>query len=507
MIYTYENISKNTHIHCDVCVIGSGAGGAVVAKELQAVGLKVVLLEEGSHVPLDALPLADTARSARLIYRDGGSTVIYGKPNIVYAEGRVVGGSTFMNGAMCWRTPEKILKQWQWERGLENFSVEQMQNYFERVEKIIQAKPMLAEAKNRDGELLKLGAERLGYRVRENLRSQDHCVGANQCLVGCPTGAKQTTANTYIPQFIHSGGDVYANCRVNRVVTHGTEVTGVEACVIHPDTQKKLCTLKVTSAIVVASCGAIQTPALLKRSGLGDAGGHLGKNLMVHPNAKVVAVFNEKVNAWKGVNQSHQITEFFDEGILMALNFIPPGIMSLALPVKIPNVLQVLKDEYHHMVAGAALIEDTSSGVVKTGPFQSVWPVYNLNAHDFKKTLRAVALLCEVFFSAGARKCYLPFHNLWKIESVDEIEKIYKMNLKVHDVELMTVHVMGTARMGVNPQQSVVNSHGEFHNMKGLFVADASVFPSSIGVNPQVTIMALATRTAEYIANHFQKYV
>ncbi len=507
MIRTFADIQKNVEITCDVCVVGSGAGGAVVAKELQEAGLRVVLIEEGSHVTLADLPIADTARSAALLYRDGGTSAILGKPNIIFAEGRVVGGSTFMNGGMCWRTPHKILKQWQWERGLHNFSEEQMQAYFARVENIIQAKPMIAEAANRDGELLKLGAERLGYKVKENIRSQDHCVGANQCLVGCPTGAKQTTANTYVPAFLKAGGELFADCRVRRITSRGTTATGVEGYFVNPITRKKTFRLRIKSHVVVASCGAIQTPSLIKRSGIRDAGGNLGKNLMVNPNTKVVGVFNEKVNAWKGVNQSHQITEFFDEGILIALNFIPPGIMSLALPTKIPNLLQVMKDEYHHMIAGAALIEDTSSGAVYNGPFGSVWPIYNISQYDFKKGLRAIALLCEVFFAAGARKCYLPFHDLWQIRSIDEIEKIFEMNLKPTDLELMTVHVMGTARMGVSPKHSVVNSHGEFHNIKGLFVADASVFPSSIGVNPQITIMALATRTAEYIANHFRQYV
>jgi len=507
MIYRFSDLQKHTELACDACVIGSGAGGGVIAKELQEAGLKVILIEEGQFVELSDLPIADTARSAALLYRDGGTSMILGKPNIMYAEGRVVGGSTFINGAMCWRTPQKILKQWQWERGLHNFSEEQMNLYFSRVEKIIHAKPMIPEARNRDGELLKLGAERLGYRIQANIRSQDHCVGANQCLVGCPTGAKQSTATTYIPAFLRAGGVLITQCRVKKICTRGRSVSGVEGWFVDPQTKKKTFRLTIKSPIVIASCGAIQTPALIKRSGIRDEGRHLGKHLRVHPNTKVSAVFNERVEAWKGVNQSHQITEFFDEGILMAINFIPPGIMAMALPPQIPDIFRVMKEEYHHMISGAALIDDTSSGRVYHGPFDSAWPIYHINQHDFNKALKAVALLCEVFFAAGARKCYLPFHNLWQIRSVDEIRKIFSMNFRPNDLDLMTVHVMGTARMGVDPKNSVINSHGEFHNVKGLFVADASVFPSSIGVNPQITIMALATRTAEYIANHFRRYI
>lgn len=506
MIHQFSDIQKNLNLTCDVCVVGSGAGGAVVARELQEAGFNVILLEEGPYVAQKDLPVADTVASSSLLYRDGGTSVIVGKPSIMFAEGKVVGGSTVVNGGMCWRTPEKILKQWQWERGIHDFYYQKMNDYFERVEKMIHAKPTIPEAHNRDGELLKLGAERLGYRVQENIRAQDTCVGANQCIMGCPTGAKKSMANSYVPAFLEKGGELFTHCRVKKVLTKGRTAIGVDGHIVDPMTGKKVFKIRVRSKVVVSSCGAIHTPALLKRSGIRDEGRQLGKNLMVHPNTKVIGVFNERVDAWRGVNQSHQITEFFDEGILMAINFLPPGVMAMAMPPKIPQLLDVLKEEYHHMVMGAALVDDTGTGVVRNGPFGSVLPMYNLNAHDFRKAKRAIALLCEVFFAAGAKKCYLPFSELYQITSIDEIPKIFQMNIPLTDLELMTVHVMGTARMGVNPKQSTVNSHCEFHNIKGLFVADASVFPSSIGVNPQLTIMALATRTASYIINHFRNY-
>ncbi len=506
MIHNGFDIHDDLEIRAEACVIGSGAGGAVVAKELQEAGLKVVLLEEGPYVTLENLPVSDMAKTSELIYRDGGTLVILGKPSIIYTEGRVVGGSTFMNGGMCWRTPPKILKQWQWQAGLADFSADKMTRHFERVEAIIQARPMIAEARNRDGELFKLGADRLGYKIQENIRSQNHCVGANQCMAGCPTGAKQSTATTYVPAFLQAGGELYTRCRVHEILTQGNRAVGVAARFIDAKTGKAGRRLTVRAPIVVCSAGAVQTPALLKRSGIRDAGGQLGRNLMVHPNAKVVAVFNERIEAWKGVNQSHQIVEFFEEGILMAINFVPPGILAMILPAKIPDVLQVLQDEYHHMINGAVLIDDTGTGRVRTGPLGSVWPTYDINAHDFRKTLRAVALMCEVFFAAGAKKCYLPFHEPWVIHGVDEIQKIFSSNIKPQDVEMMTLHIMGTARMGSDPRASVVDSHGECHNVSGLFVADASVFPSAIGVNPQITIMALATRTAEFIAEHRRNY-
>lgn len=507
MIYRYTDIKKNVSISCDVCVVGSGAGGSVLAKELAEAGLKVVMIEEGGYYSTKDFAVDDSVGSTARLYRDGGATVILGHPNIMYAEGRCVGGSTTINGGMCWRTPEKIMKRWQWERGLSDFTPTKMDPYFSRVEKIIHAKAMIPEARNRDGELLRDGGLRLGYKVNANIRAQDNCVGANMCISGCPTGAKQATILNYVPSFIQSGGDLFANCRVRKVIVKRGRAVGVEGRFVDPETKAETHKLKVSAKIVATCGGAVQTPALLMRSGIRDENKLLGTNLIVHPNAKVLAVFNEEVFPWKGVNQGYQITEYFDEGILMAVQFVPPGVMALALPLEGSTLIQTLKEEFNHLVLGGALIEDTGSGRIRLGPCGTVFPTYNLNDRDFHQAIRAVALLSEVFFAAGARKCYLPFMNMTELRSVDDIPKIYQMPIRSSDLELMTVHLMGTVQMGSRPEYSVVNPFGEFHNIKGLYVADASVFPTSIGVNPQVTIMAIATRTAAHIIENFREYL
>lgn len=506
MITAFKDITKNTTLSCDVCVVGSGAGGASVAKELAEAGRDVVLVEEGGYFETKDFLLDDPVQSIANLYRDGGATVIFGKPNIMFAEGRCVGGSTVVNGGMCWRTPEKIMKRWQWEKGMPDFTPTKMDRYFSRVESIINAKAMIPEASNRESELLRKGAEKLGYRFRHNVRSQDKCVGTNLCITGCPTGAKQSAAMSYIPKFLHAKGRLFTNCRVHRVTWKSGQVTGIEGVFVDPFNKQRTHKLKVKANVVVVAGGAIQTPALLLKSGIRDRGRLLGHNLIAHPNAKVIAVFDEPVNSWNGVNQGYQITEYFDEGILMAVNSASPGVVALALPLEGTHMLRVLKEEFHHIVMGGALIEDTGRGRVMVGPFDAVVPTYNLNQIDFEKSLRAVGLLAEVFFEAGAKKCYLPFFGMHEIHSIDEIPKIFEMGFKPIDIELLTVHIMGTAQMGTDPYKSVVDSHGEFHNLKGLFVADASVFPTSIGVNPQITIMALATRTAEHIAMNYRSY-
>ncbi len=506
MIFTYQDISKNIDESCDVCVVGSGAGGAVMAKELAEAGLSVIVLEEGGYYQTPDFNNSDTIDSIVKLYRDGGSTVALGKPNVLLAEGRAVGGSTTINGGMCWRTPEKILKRWQWEKGLADITPKAMEFFFDRVEKIIGASPILPEARNQDAELVRRGAEKLGYRVKPNIRSQRGCVGSNQCITGCPTGAKQSMLVTYIPEFIKRGGRLYANCRVKKIKIKNGRATGVRGVIVHPETKEVLFKVKIRSRITVICGGALQTPSLLMRSRVADKSRQLGRNLLLHPNTKVIGVFDEPVNAWQGVNQGYQVTEFFDEGILMGLNFIPPGILSLAFPFYGPGYLEMMKDIYNHCVAGAALIEDTSSGRVFNAPFDQAIATYQLNQADFEKAKRAVALFAEIYFAAGAKTVYLPFAPLPVIHTVDDIHKIYECKLAPVDLELMTVHMMGTCQMGLDPFRSVVNPHGEAHQVRGLFVSDASVFPTSIGVNPQVTIMALSTRSAFHIRENFSRY-
>ena len=507
MIIDSGQVTKNIDETCDVVVVGSGAGGSVMAKELAERGLSVILIEEGGYHTVSSFNNTDTINSLVNLYRNAGGTFLAGKPNVMYAEGCCVGGSTTINGGMCWRTPDKILKRWQWEFGLTDLTPKKMEPFHHRVEEIISVKPVLQESMNNDSMILKRGADKLGYQTRANLRNHNTCVGANQCITGCPTGGKQPPLVTYIPAFLKAGGKLITHCRVKKIRLKNRRATGVKGVMIDPVTKAVRAKVKIRSKITIVCCGAVQTPALLMRSGIRSASGALGNNLFIHPNTKVLGVFDEPIYGWKGVNQAYQITEFIDEGIIMGVNFIPPGIFALAFPFYGGGFLNTMKEIFNHSVCGAALIEDTSRGRVINLPFDQVVTTYQLNARDFELAKRATALLAEIYFAAGAKRVYLPFRNLHEINSIDEVRKIYTTQLKPIDLELMSVHIMGTCRMGINSQQSVVNPSGELHDVKGLFVADASLFPSSIGVNPQQTIMALATRSAFLISENISRYM
>jgi choline dehydrogenase-like flavoprotein len=213
---------------------------------------------------------------------------------------------------MSWRTPEDILARWRDEAGLD-VTAENLDPYFARVEKRIHVAPNDSDAIGRDNLLLKKGADALGWKYVDNLRNQVHCIGSNRCAFGCPTGAKQSALVSYIPRALHFGARVYANVKVDRLTFHGKRATGVIGRVDAADGTRSH-RVVVRAKLVVSACGAIHTPALLARSGLSSRSGRLGKNLSLHPNIKIIALFDEDVTSFKGVHQAFQVREFIDEG-------------------------------------------------------------------------------------------------------------------------------------------------------------------------------------------------
>jgi len=485
-------------IDADIVVIGSGAGGATIAAELAEAGFDVAVLEEGGyHQTRDFT--ADTSAMIRTLYRDGGITMALGNPPILYQEGIAVGGSTVINGGMSWRTPDRVLARWEREFGLAGLARD-LEPHFERVERRIHVAPMDAEAIGKDNRLLKQGADAMGWRVIGNLRNQVHCAGSNRCAFGCPTGAKQSALVSYVPRALHYGARIYAGVRVNHITRQGKRATGVIGTI-----QGTRHRLTVRARLVIAACGAIHTPALLARSGFRSPSGQLGKNLSMHPNVKVVAIFDEPVTGWKGAHQAFQVREFEDQGLLFAAVNLPPSILAMSLPHH-GRALGELMAQYDRMVVAGMLCEDTTTGRVRTidGKPQAF---YQLAPADAANLQRGVVLLSELLFAAGARRILLPFHGAADLYSPDDARRLLDREIPVSGWEVVTVHMMGTARIGADRAAAVTDPFGMVHDADRLMIADASLFPTPIGVNPMETIMALATRGAAYVIDNAARFL
>jgi choline dehydrogenase-like flavoprotein len=496
-VFTRDDIHGDTVLDCDVAIVGSGAGGAPVAAELAEAGYDVVVLEEGSYYQTRDFT-ADSSAMVRQLYRDGGATMAIGNPPILFQEGRAVGGSTVINGGMSWRTPDDILADWRREAGLD-LDGKSLEPYFERVEKRIHVAPMDEDAIGNDNWLLKKGADAKGWKLVGNLRNQVHCVGSNRCAFGCPTGAKQSALVSYLPRALHFGARVYADVRIDRITMHGKRATGVLGRSANGHR------VFVRSKLVVAACGAIHTPALLTRSGIGSRSGMIGGNLSLHPNVKVVAIFDEDVTGWKGAHQAFQVREFADQGLgcFAAVN-MPPSILAMSFPHR-GRELGQLMDRYNHMVLAGLLCEDTTTGHVKTigGRPQAF---YQLAERDAVNMQRGLALLADMLFAAGAKQVMLPFHHIKTLHNADEARRELDKPIPPSGWEVVTVHMMGTARMGRERTTAVTDPFGFVHDVDRLLVSDASLFPTPCRVNPMETIMALATRAAGFVIDNPRRF-
>jgi len=490
-IIAAADVAADLSVDCGAVIIGSGAGGATMAAELAQAGVDVIMIEEGGHHTTETFT-AESVRALRTLYRDGGGGMSIGRPSVLYAEGRCVGGSTVVNGGMSWRTPPGVLARWAKE--VDAVTEADMDPYFAEVESRLHVALQDPGTIGRDSELLKAGADRLGWRIVPNRRNQLHCAGSNNCNNGCPTGAKQSMLVTNVPRALAAGARLYADCRVTKITD-----TGV-LCRFRTGPR-----LAVRAKVVIVAGGAIQTPALLRRSGIRSPSRQLGRNLAMHPNANLIAFFDEDVTGWHGVHQAFQVREFMSDGIIMTANNLAPPMLAAMMPGH-GRALGELMADYNHVVTAGPLIQDTGTGRVRTVPGAGPQVFYHLADRDVDRIVRGVELTAQAMFAAGAKRVILPFDGVPPARTLGEVKGVLAGPVRRQSIRLYSIHLMGTARMSEDPRRGVVNSFGEFHGRPGLFVADASLFPTPTGLNPMETILALVLRNARHLIGRRDRY-
>ncbi len=484
-------------LEVDVCIIGSGAGGAPIAAELAEAGFRVAILEEGGRFDLSDYT-DDVIHRSKRMYRDSGLTTTFGIPPIVIPLGKTIGGTTTINSGTCFRTPTSIFEKWKNEYHLGEFTDESMGPYFDRVEKTIHVTEIPEELLGNSARVIRRGLEKMGLHGAPLRRNAKSCEGSGLCCFGCPTDAKQSVQLNYIPRALSYGATLYGHCRVDQLISDGKKVTEVLASFVDPLSRKKTASLKVRAKTFILAAGTIGTPLLLKASRLGLKSGQVGKNLTIHPASKALALFDEKIRGWEGVPQSYSCSDYSDQGIMFEGAFTPPSLASSVLLLRGLEHKRVM-EQIDHVASFGFLITDESRGRVWRRPNGEALITYFLGKRDLKKIVDGTLLLCRMFFEAGAKEVYLPIHKIPKITSFEETSRLYSENLKARDLEVLAFHPLGTCRMGTDPEKSVVNSYGRVHDLENLYITDGSVFPTSLGVNPQVTIMAFSTRTADFL--------
>jgi choline dehydrogenase-like flavoprotein len=491
-VHRAEQLGGDLALECDVVVVGTGAGGAVVGRELAEAGLAVVFIEEGQY--FDRTQFTGRAFSMQQkLYRRGGSTFSVGNVGIPIPLGQTVGGSTTVNSGTCYRTPDRILHEWQRDLGLGELGPEQMGPYFERVEAVLGVDYAKASLLGGNGRVISRGCDALGFKAHGPLkRNAPECDGQGVCCFGCPTDAKRSTNVSYIPLALKAGAELFAGAKVTRVIVDAGRARGVVA--VTPTGH----TLTVRARAVVIACGSIMTPIVLGAQGLGQRSGQLGKNLSIHPACGVLAEFDEQILTWKGIPQGYSIHELHHEGILYEGASVPLE-MTMSMTQLIGPELIRLAESYDHVSSFGFMVEDTSRGSVREIAGQPVIR-YWLQDKDVAHIKRGIDVLAQIFFAAGAKRLHLPVAGFDVINGPDDLVKLRRATLRAWDLDLSAYHPLGTARMGMDPTSSVVGADHQMHDTDALYIVDGAAVPTSLGVNPQITIMALATRAAEKIA-------
>lgn len=498
----FPEIRGDVSVQCDVCVVGSGAGGAVVAAECARAGLRVVVIEEGACFTREDFQDLPFRRMLRM-YRDHGATLALGRPPIPIPLGKAVGGTTVINSGTCFRAPEPVLRLWDRHFGLDGFDEQTLAPYFDRVERVLKVKPVPWTIIGVNAQLFDRGVRALGLHGEPLRRNIEGCRGCGVCAFGCPSDAKQAMHLSYLPMAEAAGARIYARCRVDNILLKGNRACGVEASILSSKSgSPSQGRLRVRAERVVLACGALHTPVLLQEARIGGQSGHLGRNLSIHPALGVSATFPEPVYHWRGTLQSYYVDHLhLSDGVMIEVTTIHPA-MALSAAKAVGFRLKEFLADLPFRASAGLFVSDSSTGELLRLPgSRRAFVRYNLNRFDSARLLRGLALVGEIFFAAGATAVHTNLPGLDYVTQPRELDALKKgPTWSPSDLHLAAFHPVGTCRMGPDPATSVVGLDGKVHGIEGLYVADGSLFPTCVGVNPQETIMAFATKISEGIA-------
>jgi long-chain-alcohol oxidase len=493
-------ITGDTELDCDVVIVGSGAGGGTAAGVLAKEGLDVVVIEAGGYFSEEDFDGAELDGYVRLYL--GGGGVPTPDQSIGLLAGFCLGGGTTVNYTWCFRPPDHVLDDWQDRFGLEDWAGRDFDGSLDAVWERIHVNsensmPSLRDERFREG-LAKLGWDSQVMQRNVQGCSEEIC---GHCHYGCQIGAKQSTYKTWLQDAFDAGARIVVNAPVERVLIEGGEAKGVEATTA--DGHK----LTVRARAVAAAAGALNTPALLVRSGLDNP--NVGKNLMIHPVLLVWAMFEEEILPWTGVFGSTFCDEFLDMGEGYGVKYMHasahPSDLAVFAPWRGASDHAELMHSLRYTGGFGILQRARDAGEVVVGDDGLPAPIWHLSDFDRDVMRKGLDGMAQILESGGARRMYTS-HAGWV--SYDPGNGGREQMLKAADdygwgpaqVTLGSFHLMGTAHMGSDPAHTVCDPTGETWDARNLFVVDGAVLPTALGVNPMITIEAAAHKIARGMA-------
>lgn len=493
---SYRAPGEDFEASFDFVVVGSGAGGAAAAVTLARAGKSVALIEAGAWREPDDYP--HTAYGAmRDLMDDWGSQVTMGRALWPVVQARTVGGTTVINSAICVRTPGDIFQQWKSQHGLDELEARVLGKQ-DQLEKDLSVEESGGAGWGRANVLAKQGELAMGWaNPHPMLRYAKGCSGSGMCLQGCRTKKKQSMAITFVPEVEQKGGTIISSAPVDRVLFEGTRAVGVTGRFVHPGTRKNGAsfTVRASKAVIIAA-SVTHSPVILMRSGLKLPA--LGKYFRSHPGTGVFGCYDDPVDMNVGATQGWASTAFrVDPGLKLETLAIPPELVSSRLSGGGVELMERLA-RYRHITMWCHAVRAESTGVVKKSLFGGKPVVhYTLDEADMRRFRTGMKLLAQQHFAAGAKSVIPGIAGLPYELSPDQVKLLDDAPLDPRRYIAILSHLFGGCVMGKDEQTSVTDGLGRVHGTQGLVVADASVIPTNLGVNPQHTIMALAQVFAE----------
>ncbi len=488
-IVSAKEWKESRDVECEVVVIGTGAGGAVVGRELADRGYAVVYIEEGGYRKRNDF-VGSFIHAHTTYYRN---TWTLGNAPVTLLMGKLVGGSTAVNTGTSLRPPPWVLDEWAEKLDTDDFSTSGLSPYFDRVERILEVSPPERKYIGPIADVVDRGCAKFGWSARPIPRNAVGCEGQGFCDYGCAAGARRSVDISYLPGALQKGAMVITDLRADRIMMEHGRAVGVSA---HDELGN---TFRVRGKAVILAGGAIPTPMLLLRQGLANSSDQVGRNLSLHPSGGLSAYFDEPINGDKYIPQGYMMDEFLRDGLLILAAQPDMNIAHMAFPFTGQRLMRAI-DSLPHVAMFGILIRDKSRGRVWFDVKGNPAITYNIVNEDIEKLHQGFIRTGEMALAAGARRMYLSLIGHDALESRADFDRFKSQKLTAAELALLSYHPLGTCRMGRDPKTSVVDLDHQSHDVPGLFIVDGSTVPGPPGVNPQIIIMAMATRAAERIA-------
>ncbi|MBI2061201.1 MAG: GMC family oxidoreductase [Nitrospirae bacterium] len=500
MIYTSRTINKKVTETADVCIVGSGAGGGVVAGELSEAGLSVVVLEEGGFFTAEKDFNEIETESFLKVAAWGGFVAT--REGVILSYGRCLGGGTVKYWADSFRLPRDRFEQWRDPHGIGD----EFYSYYDRVEGNLHVEVAPEYLFNEQNKRFREACKTLEWEGGAVPQARQACTSSGFCTLGCPYNRKQSMLVTYVPRASNAGARIFTNCRARRVITENGMAVGIQGTFLDPASETPTHEIEVHAKAVVVSAGGLGSAGLLLRSGVAHK--RLGAQLFLNPNYWVMGKFPDPVHSYRNIPSPFAVHEWrktrrdaqgrhIEGGYLILPGFLHPGSMAALSPWFGPELTEFMS-KYDHYGLTLSILDDEVGGRVELDSEGREVPHYAISEPDALKARDYFKKSARMFLASGCEEVIF-FDNVGtRVRKDSDIESAVN-GIDMKRCIAVGPHIMGTVPMSKDPDFGVLDLNGEARGVKNLFVADGSVFPTSLSLDPSLTIMAFATKIAEGI--------